>query len=165
VGEVGREATVPADHPLQRGHLADRQVVLGPAPGAGEVHVAGILGAVILRAALQVGVPDHADLLEQRQGSVHRGRVHRGEAALDPPGHVLGGDVPVGPEDLREDGLALGRDAVAALPEHGHQGSNPVHEAQASASQVRRPVRRGSERLPVEAAAGSRPAYDAPAGR
>lgn len=128
MGEVGREPPVPADHPLQRGHLADRQVVLGAAPGAGEVDVAGILGAVVLGAALQVGVPDHPDLLEQREGPVHRGRVHRRQSSLDTAGHVLRGDVSVRPEDLRQDGLALGRDAVAALTEHGHHRSNPVHE-------------------------------------
>jgi hypothetical protein len=35
--------------------------------------------------------------------------------------------VPVGHEDLRDDGLALGRDAVPVLPEHGHHGSGSVH--------------------------------------
>jgi hypothetical protein len=35
--------------------------------------------------------------------------------------------VSVGAENFREDGLALGRDAVAALPEHGQHRPDPVH--------------------------------------
>jgi hypothetical protein len=127
VGQVRRETAVPADDPFQRGHLAGREIVLGPAPGAGEVDVAGVLGAVVLGPALEVGVLDHADVLEQGHGPVHRGSVHGGEPALDPAGHVLRGDVAVGAQDLREDGLALGRDPVAALPEYGHHRPDPVH--------------------------------------
>lgn len=116
------------------------------------MDVAGILGAVVLGAALQVGVPDYPDLLEQREGPVHRGRVHRRQSSLDPAGHVLWGDVSVRPEDLRQDGLALGRDAVAALTKHGHHRANPVHELQASASQVREPGPGPGEPEPSEAA-------------
>jgi hypothetical protein len=120
---------VPADDPFQGGHLASREVVLGAAPGAGEVDVAGVLGAVVLGPALEVGVLDHADVLEQGQGPVHGGRVHRGQTALDPAGHVLRGDVAVCAQDLREDGLALGGDPVAALPEHGHHPPDRIHAA------------------------------------
>jgi hypothetical protein len=144
VGEVGGEAAVATDHPLERGHLVGRQVVLGPTAGAREVDVPGILGAVILGPALEMGVAYHPDLLEHGQGPVHRRGVHGGEPPLDPAGDVLGGDVAVGAEHLTEDGLALGRDSVAALPQHRDHGPAPVHDdAQATASQVRGIVSHG----------------------
>jgi hypothetical protein len=54
VGEVGLEAVVPFDQVDERVGLLDRQVVLGPAVGAGEVDVASLLGPVVLGAGLQV---------------------------------------------------------------------------------------------------------------
>jgi len=91
------------------------------------VDVARVFGAVVLGPALEVRVLDYTNVLEQGQGPVHGGRVDRGKPALDPAGHVLRGYVSVGAENFREDGLALGRDAVAALPEHGHHRPDPVH--------------------------------------
>lgn len=127
MGEVRREPAMAADHPLQRRDLVGREVVLGAAPRARQVDVARILGPVVLGATLEVGVPDHAHPFEHGQGAVHGRGVHGREPSLDPPGHVLRGDVSVGAQDLAEDGLALRRDPVPALPEHGHDGANPIH--------------------------------------
>jgi hypothetical protein len=127
VGQVGEEPAVSLDHLPEADRLLHRQIVLGTAPGARQVDVFDLVRSVILGASLQVGVPHHPDLLQEGQGPVHRGRVHRGEAAVNPPGHVLRRDVPVGPEHLVHDGLPLGGDPVASLPQHGHHGGGTIH--------------------------------------
>jgi hypothetical protein len=118
------------DHAPQRFGFLQRQVVLSAAPGAGQMDVLDLVRAVVLGPSLQVGVADHADRLEEGQGSVDRGRVDGGEPALDPPGDVERRDVPLGAEDLLEDDLSLGCDPVAALPEHGGHGPGLVHGTQ-----------------------------------
>jgi hypothetical protein len=133
------------DHTPQRVGLLHRQVVLGAAPGAGQMDVLDLVGAVVLGPSLQVGVTDHADRLEEGQGSIDGGGVDGGEPALDPPGEVERCDVPFGAEDLLEDDLPLGRDPVAAFPEHGRHGAGLVHGPSvsdvATALQVRWRVR------------------------
>jgi hypothetical protein len=127
VGQVRLEAAVASDHALQVLGLLDRQVVLGATPGAGQVDVLDLVAPVILRAPLQVGMADYADLLEHGQRPVHGRRVDRREPPLDPAGHVLGCDVPVGPQHLIEDGLPLRGDPVPPLPEHGHHAVRSIH--------------------------------------
>jgi hypothetical protein len=101
------------------------------------MDVSWVFGPVVFRAALEVSVADHPDLLQHGQRPVHRRGVHGREPALDPAGHVLRGDVTVGCEHLAEDGLSLRRDAIAPLPQHGHDGRRALHAIQATASQVR----------------------------
>jgi CRP/FNR family cyclic AMP-dependent transcriptional regulator len=104
------------------------------------VDVSRLARVVVPRPVLDVGVTDHADLLEHRQGPVDRGRIDGGEAALHASGDLLGCDVPVRPEDLLQDGVALWGDPEASLPEHGSNGAGAVHARHltATASQVRK---------------------------
>lgn len=118
---------MPLDQLAERSRFLHRQVVLGSASGAGEVDVLDLVGPVVLRPTLEVGMTDHADLFQHRQGPVHGGGVHRGEPAVDPPGHVLGSDVAVSLEDFLHDDLALRGHPVAPLPEHRGDGGGPVH--------------------------------------
>jgi hypothetical protein len=127
VGQVGEEPAVALDDALERLGLLDRQVVLRPAPGARQVNVLDLVGAVILGAALEMGVADDADGLQQRQRPVHGRGVDRGEAPLDPTGQVLGSDVPVRAEHLLEDHVALRGDPVPPLAEDGSDGGHLVH--------------------------------------
>jgi hypothetical protein len=127
VGQVGEEPAVALDDALERLGLLDRQVVLRPAPGARQVDMLDLVGAVILGAALEMGVADDAHGLQQRQRPVHGRGVDRGEAPLDPTGQVLGGDVPVRAEHLLEDHLALRGDPVPPLAEDGSDGGRLVH--------------------------------------
>jgi hypothetical protein len=122
-----------ADHALERLGLLQGQVVLGAAPRAGQVDMLDLVGAVVLGPGLEVGVANHADRLEERQRAVDGRRVDRGEPALDPTGDVQGRDVPLGAEDLLEDDLPLGGDAVAPFPEHGRHGPRLVHALSVSA--------------------------------
>jgi hypothetical protein len=128
VGEVRLETAVASDHALQVLRLLDRQVVLGAARRAGEVHVLDLVAPVILRAPLQVGMADHADLLQHGQGPVHGRCVDRGKAPLHSAGHILRGDVPVGPQHLIEDGFPLRGDPVPPLAKHGHHAVRSIHE-------------------------------------
>jgi hypothetical protein len=127
VGQVGEEPTVALDDALERLGLLDRQVVLRPAPGACQVDVFDLVGAVVFGAALEMGVADDAYGLQERQRPVHGRGVDRGEAPLDPTGQVLRRDVPVRPEHLLEDHLALGGDPVPPLAEDGSHGGRLVH--------------------------------------
>jgi hypothetical protein len=113
--------------------LFHRQVVLRTAPRAGQVDVLDLVGAVVLGPSLEVSVPDHPDLLEHGQGPVHGRGVHRGEAPVDPAGHVLRGDVPVGAKHLLQDHLTLRGDPVASLSEHPRDHRGLVHDPQGSA--------------------------------
>ena len=115
------------DDALERLGLLDRQIVLRPAPGARQVDVLDLVGAVILGAALEMGVADYAHGLQQRQRPVHGRGVDRREAPLDPAGQVLGGDVPVRAEHFLEDHLPLRGDPVPSLAEDGSHGGRLVH--------------------------------------
>jgi hypothetical protein len=93
------------------------------------VYVARLVGSVVLGPSLQVRVADDAGLLEHPQGPIDGGGVDCRHPALDPAGHVLGRDVPLGLEHLLKDGLALRGDAIAALPERRRHGSKVGHVA------------------------------------
>jgi hypothetical protein len=118
---------VALDHLPERARFLHRQIVLCPAPRAGEVDVLDLVRAMVLGPTLQMGVADHPDLLEQGQGAIHGRGVHRREASLDPPGDVLWGDVPPGCQELLQDHLPLRGDPVAPLPEHRGHGGSLVH--------------------------------------
>lgn len=121
------------DHLPEGSRLLHRQIVLGPAQGAGEMDVLDLTGEVVLGPTLQMGVADHPDLLEHGQGSVHGRGVHGRETSLDPPGDVLWGDVPPGCQELIQDHLPLRGDPVAPLPEHRGHGGGLIHGPQATA--------------------------------
>jgi hypothetical protein len=153
VGQVREEAAVASDHAFQVLCFFDRQVVLGAAPGAGEMDVLDLVPPVVLCASFQVGVADHPDLLEHGQRPVHRGRVDRGEAPLDPTGHVLRRDVPVGPQHLIEDGFPLRGDPVPPLAEHGHHGVRSIHGSRLLLAIALQVLRRGGS--PFHASSGA----------
>ena len=85
----------------------ERQWIVAAARAAHEMDVLGLLGAVILRAALQVRVLKDADLLEQRERPIHGRGVHAGHLALDLPGDDGGRDVALRVHDGAHDGPAL----------------------------------------------------------
>jgi hypothetical protein len=130
VGQVREEPPVLLDKAPEGLGLVQREVVLGPAAGAGQVDVLDLVGAVVLGSSLQVGVTDHPHLLEEVHGSIHGRGVDRRQPPLHPPGHVLGRDVTPRAEDLPQDGLALRRDAVPPHPQHGDdRGGLLVHSS------------------------------------
>ena len=113
----GVEAAVAADQVAEGAGLGHRKVVLGAAAGAGQVDVVALAGAVVLGPALPVRVLDDAEILERGERAIDRRGVDRGHPATDAPGDGLGRDVPVRPEDLLDDRLALRRQAVTAGPQ------------------------------------------------
>jgi hypothetical protein len=93
------------------------------------VDVLDLVGPVVLGAPFQMRVPDHADVFQHGHGSVHGRGVHGGQPPLYAPGHVLRSDVPPALQDLRQDGLSLWGDPVAALSEHADDRSGLIVHA------------------------------------
>ncbi len=97
----------------------DKRVV-APAPVTGEMDVPRLVRPVVLRAGLEVGVLQDADLLQERERPVDGRGVDAGHLALHLPGDRGGGDMAGRPHHLGDDGTALGRHAEAAPPQELH---------------------------------------------
>ena len=82
----------------ERVGFLERQGVIISARGAHQVDVFGLLGPVVLRAALEMRVLEDADLLEQRERAIDGGRVYARHLARIFPRDDGGGDVPLGME-------------------------------------------------------------------
>ncbi len=107
VREIGFEAVVAADQLLEPAGLFERERVVLAAPSAREVHVLRVLGAVVLGPRLEVGVREHAELLEQGERAVDGRGVHPRHLALHRAGDRAGGDVALGLHHLRDDRVPL----------------------------------------------------------
>ena len=118
VREVGLEPVVALDQ-VQPGVASSSRAVVAAAPLAREVHVLGLVGLVVLGAGLEVGVLEHADLLEQGERAVDGRGVHARHLALHLAGDHAGEMWPVGAHHLGDDGTALRRHAQAAAPAAG----------------------------------------------
>lgn len=129
MGQVRRVPAGALDEPLQGFGLAQAQVVLGAAARAGQVDVLHVARSVVLGPAFEVCVPKHADLFQGRKRPIDRGRVHGGEPALDPAGHVLGQDVPRRAQHLLDDRVTLRGDPEPVLAEHSDDAGGLVHAA------------------------------------
>ena len=118
--EVGLEPVMGADQGVEGVRLLERERVVAAAPVAREVHVRGLLGAVVFGAGLQVGVLEDPDLLQQRERPVHGGGVDARHLALDLAGDGRGGDVPGCPHHLGHDGPPLRGHAQALAAQQLH---------------------------------------------
>lgn len=87
--------------------LGRGEVLSAAASRAREVHVRGLLGPVVLGAALEVRVGQDSGLLEDVEGPVDGRGVHARQRPLDPLDEVGGGDVALGAQDLADDGPPL----------------------------------------------------------
>ena len=114
MGEVGLEALMTADQPLQLPGLRHRERFLRAAPRTGQVNVLAVFTPVILGSRFEMGMRQDPEFLQQVEGPVDGGGVHAGDPVPDAPGHRGGGDVAIRGHDLGNDRPPLRRHAEPA---------------------------------------------------